>query len=1282
MAGYELATAYVNLTVGTDTIAKQIGGAFKFGEKTAAESGKRMGQQFAKAFEGENPIDLQASADKAARNVEAAARRVEKARLAEAIAAKAVTAASQKVQDARSKEQGASRKVEIAEQKLSELRESGTAKASQLLAAEDRVASAKEAVARAARNVEAAEDRLARAKDSAALASQGVEQAIKDETRAKKESEAASASLARAQADTATAAQRTGREFVSLKDRIRAAFSGNFKTAFAKMPQDADKAADKIERRFIRAGDESAGAFSGAFAGAFSGLLTYVSFDAIGSQLVSAITASGALEQSIGGIQSVFKSSSAEMLRWSETAATAVGLSKNEYNELGTLLGAQLKNAGASMSELAPKTNELITLGADLASMFGGTTREAVEAISSALKGERDPIERYGVSLRQSAIDAKAAELGFKKVGGSFDQEAQAAATLALIMEQTADAHGNFARESGTFAHQHQVLAAQWENLKATIAEAFLPALTRAFTFLNSTAIPALSVFGQWVRDNAAWLKPLAFAIGAMAAVWGAYALSVGIATLAMRAWGVALLVTPLGWIATAVGALTGVLVWFFTQTEWGRQVWTAAWNGIKTVISAVATWFITYVWPSMKLVIDGLGAAFTWLYQNVILPVWSGIRAVIGASWAFIRPVFEFIVDAIKSYLIVHFQALWTVAKIVWSGISFAIGAAWAVIKVAWDAIAWYLKNVLRAQFQFLRSVVQVVWNAIAAIIKWAWNTVIKPIWQALVGYLQNTLGPVFTWLYNNVIKPVWNGIKSTISTVWYFIRDNVFGPLANAVKSTLPAAFRAGKDAIGKAWDGLRDVAKKPVRFVIDTVINNGIIAGWNKIARTFKAKEIDPIALPKGFARGGWTGPGARLKEAGIVHADEFVIKKSSRRRFERDNPGVLDHINRTGTLPMFGGYAGGGMVWQNLWGIVKKQFPWARLTSAYRPGSITASGNRSYHSRGMAVDLAGVRSMDTSGMMKIFNFLRDNYAQSAEIIYSPAGGRQIKNGRNHNYTGAVRRMHFNHVHWANRTAFGGPTAGVAGGGDGYDLSSFLGPFEALKDKIASGIKNAGEWGELIKAGAQRIVEMPITWLKENAMKFIDVVGDVYSTAKNVAATGTAKAQGRAWAAANGVKWSDLNYIVSRESGWNPKAKNPRSSAAGLPQFITANQRHYGVYPITSKSVSEQLSAMHKYVHDRHGGWSGAVSYWKRNNHYDIGGRVVPTLYDQGGALQPGTTLVTNKTRKPEYILPAKVTDSLMRGGVASGDTWNIYGPDANQVAYEVERRRRVRDLLQVI
>ena len=122
------------------------------------------------------------------------------------------------------------------------------------------------------------------------------------------------------------------------------------------------------------------------------------SLAAIGAGAKVCVDAAADLQQSVGGVETVFGSSAGKMKQWSDNAAQAVGLSKNEYNEFATLVGSQLQNFGMSVDESADKTNELITLGADLSSMFGGTTADAVDALSAALKGEMDPIEKYGIS--------------------------------------------------------------------------------------------------------------------------------------------------------------------------------------------------------------------------------------------------------------------------------------------------------------------------------------------------------------------------------------------------------------------------------------------------------------------------------------------------------------------------------------------------------------------------------------------------------------------------------------------------------------------------------------------------------------------------------------------------------------------------------------------------------------------------------------------------------------------------------------------------------------------
>lgn len=404
-----------------------------------------------------------------------------------------------------------------------------------------------------------------------------------------------------------------------------------------------------------------------AFADAAKGVA--VAGGAIGAAAVGVgakLASMGAdLEQSIGAIDDVFKGAADQMHAFANTAATSVGLSTNAYNELATVIGSQLKNAGTPMDQLAGKTNDLITTGADLAAMFGGSTQDAVNALSSALKGERDPIERYGVSLKQAAIDAKAAELGFTKVGGSFDQEAQTAATLALIMEQTADAHGKFAREGDTLAHQTQVMQASLQSFGEKVGAAVVPVITelaskvndwlgprldslaswvtttgvpaiQAFAttvkdewiprlqevaqwvgdnvmpiasdfagFLTGTLVPAVMDVGQWLKDNAANIAPVAAAIGVLVGAWKAW-------TFALQAW------RTIQLLATAAQAAFNLVA---AMNPIGLIV-----IAIAAVVAGIATFLATHegarqklaeIWESIKTffagALDGIKAGLDW---------------------------------------------------------------------------------------------------------------------------------------------------------------------------------------------------------------------------------------------------------------------------------------------------------------------------------------------------------------------------------------------------------------------------------------------------------------------------------------------------------------------------------------------------------------------------------------------------------------------------------------------------------------------------------------------
>lgn len=321
---------------------------------------------------------------------------------------------------------------------------------------------------------------------------------------------------------------------------------------------DATKASKVLDQTSKKAGGFQKGIKSMALpAAAIVGGLV-----AIGKQ---AGTAASELEQAQGGVEAVFKGNSKLVKSWAADADQQLGLSETSYENLAAVIGSQMKSAGTSMEQLAPKTDDLIRLGADLAATYGGTTADAVGALSSLLRGERDPIEKYGVSIKQSDIDAQQASKGLKKLNGVWNEQSgtlddgtkkykaltgaaskqsEQAATLAILTKQTAAAQGQFARESDTASGAQARSNAEMENATATLGTALLPYMAQFAGLLSTVA--------QWVEKNTGLVQILAIVLGIAAGAILAINVAMGIFNAIMAANPVVLVVVAMVALAVA----------------------------------------------------------------------------------------------------------------------------------------------------------------------------------------------------------------------------------------------------------------------------------------------------------------------------------------------------------------------------------------------------------------------------------------------------------------------------------------------------------------------------------------------------------------------------------------------------------------------------------------------------------------------------------------------------------------------------------------------------------
>jgi hypothetical protein len=117
-----------------------------------------------------------------------------------------------------------------------------------------------------------------------------------------------------------------------------------------------------------------------------------------------AISAASDLEENLSKVNVIFGEGAKEIENFAKTAATALGQSQNAVLEAAGTFGTFGKAAGLGGIELAKFSNDFTGLASDLASFNNTSPEEAVNAIGAALRGEAEPLRKFGVLLKRRNI--------------------------------------------------------------------------------------------------------------------------------------------------------------------------------------------------------------------------------------------------------------------------------------------------------------------------------------------------------------------------------------------------------------------------------------------------------------------------------------------------------------------------------------------------------------------------------------------------------------------------------------------------------------------------------------------------------------------------------------------------------------------------------------------------------------------------------------------------------------------------------------------------------------
>lgn len=770
-------------------------------------------------------------------------------------------------------------------------------------------------------------------------------------------------------------------------------------------------------------------------------------------------------------------------------------------------------------------------------------------------------------------------------------------------------------------------------------------------------------------------------------------------ANLALAVINLGVAIAPIG--EDILGIVTSFLGWIAAMDPKTLQIITVAILGLvvglqlaaaATFLLGAATTFFTSPLQIIVAVIVAVALALYLLYTRsdtaraIIDAAFKGIAAV--ATWLFNEVLLPFIRYTIWIWGVLGkaFQDVWdTILK--------------PVFTVVAGIVVWLWKKIILPYLTLIFN----YWKFLANTFLWVWTNILWPIFKVVAKIVWELWLLGFKVAFDAIAKG-WNALSAAFKWVWDHALKPLFDLFMKVIGDDIVDVFEKAVGFIKKHWDTLKGIALAPITFVVDIVLNKGLISAFNKLADVFHMDKVDPIPWPpKGFATGGvYPGytPGRDIGFIG-VSGGEAIMRPEWTRAMQQLDPDYIDEANRrarqggVGAVKRFlGGFKNGGEVGggggspfarttfrgkafdlytvqmiQAAERILGRQL---RITQGSFSTSVAASG--STHAGGGALDV-GVSDLGASLRQAIVAAMRS--VGFAAWLRDPSQGPWPY-----------------HVH---AIAAGDPTASPAAqaqvrdyydGGDGLGgkdngpnvkkdpslLKRILGGVGDLADWAKDAVSNPLEWlkkqvagplGELTEKFGnsnlvqflQKVPENLINGMVEKIKGFNPFGGGGDSDLKSMAKEMLKNAGWEGY-------WDDFDWLVNKESSWRPDAKNPNSSAYGLLQFLDGTWENG-----RTSDPREQIRQGINYIKRRYGNPSEARKFHEAHGWYKDGG-VVPNdaselfssptdLYDTGGVIPQGLSQVLNLTGGNEHAA-VFTTDQWERLNTGAGGDIHINVP----------------------
>ena len=347
-------------------------------------------------------------------------------------------------------------------------------------------------------------------------------------------------------------------------------------------------------------------------------------------------------------------------------------------------------------------------------------------------------------------------------------------------------------------------LTALWASFKAIVVTS---QIVDAITKVSD----AVGKMGDGVKKAAAWHQDLNKAQIASSVSAKAHAVAVGlqtaatnIATVAQTAFNVAMAANPIGLIVLAIAAVVAGLVWFFTQTEIGKQIFG---EFVK---------FVSGVFGNIVSVISTVANAIIVPFQNFLAfvsPIFNTLWQIVSSIFILIVALVAIAIESIAQPFIWLFQNWQTV----WNNIC-------GFVSTIWNMIVGVVTAYIDTMNAIISTIVNAIMTVISPIVNWINDNIIQPIanffsglWNGIVqgvsGFIQgvmNVISPITNWINSNIIQPVsrffsglWNGIVQGVNGLAAGIKT-VFSSIVAIIKAPINAVI-GGINSIFRTLNGV---------------------------------------------------------------------------------------------------------------------------------------------------------------------------------------------------------------------------------------------------------------------------------------------------------------------------------------------------------------------------------------------------------------------------------------------------------------------------------------------